>query len=541
MKQLLFLFSFIGLFAEAFATLPGDGNESYCAEGLQTQGLYYRNASFDQPIIGVKLKIQEDQRFWRIGFRLSEKTVIRSLRNFRLYKTSVNYFAPARAVELKGARITTEKGCEIHFDFWKNGSGPEIIVKPNEHLWLTAQVQTTMPKAATIDASILNVHVNGIVCKVENEDPVGEGVVYEFDRHVVPYYRMGFIKNWNKNYYDYVSEVVFFYMRVNGDGTLGHGWDCGKQYDEASFLEALHKLKEGRGNRPVRILLGIAHCKGELSGVTRHPVSRERLAQSITDAVKKYDLDGVDIDWEYPESASDWRGFEALVAALKPKLFALGGGKMISSAMSNYKFPEAVDHYGLGHDELKGLHQQLDMLNMMTYDAASTDGHSPLWLHHQSKDFATRYAGLPPCKINIGMPCYTNEHHPDGRLTWNQNGFSWVVGSHSKHLQNKDVFSHNGMLYSYNSIATIRSKAKDLKKGGYGVMIWGYDTDVPLNHAKSFARTLASIFRPSDRQAPPKERTEQTITRKTTIRAKAKPAAVINRSGSTKKRPIIKH
>lgn len=534
MRRLLLIISFIGLFTEAFAALRGDGDTNYRVEGVQTQGLYYRDASFDQPIIGAKFLLTGEHRFWRIGFRFSNKTNLKSLRKLKLYKTSVNYFSPARATELKGAKATVVEGREIHFDFWNNGKGPEIIIRPNEHLWLTAQVQPSMPRGSTIDAAITHAHVNGIVCMVENEAPIGEGVVYEFDRHVVPYYRMGFIQNWNKNYYNYVSEVVFFYMRVNNDGTLGHGWDCGKQYDETSFQEALNQLKQGRGSLPVRILLGIAHCAGELSRVTQNPALREKLAQHILDAVKKYDLDGVDIDWEYPGSAADWRGFEALVADLKPKLFALGGGKMISSAMSNYKFPEAVNHYGLGLDELKGLHQQLDMLNTMTYDAASTDGHSPFWLHHQSKDFATRYAGLPPCKINIGMPCYTNEHHLDGRLTWKQNGYSWLVGSHLKDLQNKDVFKENGMLYSYNSIKTIRAKAKDLKKGGYGVMIWGYDTDAPLNNIHAFARTLAGVFRPSDRPLPVQDKAHSSTTQKKATPTKAKPSPPSRRTSANK-------
>lgn len=536
MKRLLLIVALIGFFTEAFATLLGDGDASYRAEGVQTQGLYYRDASFDQPIIGAKLVLKGDHRFWRIGFRFSDKTNLKSLRKLKLYKTSVNYFSPARATELKGAKASVN-GREIQFDFWNNGKGPEIIVRPDEHIWLTAQVQPSMPKGSTIDASITHVHVNGVVCMVEHEAPMGEGVVYEFDRHVVPYYRMGFIRNWNKSYYNYVSEVVFFYMRVNGDGSLGHGWDCGKQYDEASFQEALNQLKQGRGNKPVRILLGIAHCAGELSRVTQNPTLRKQLVRSILDAVKKYELDGVDIDWEYPGSAADWRGFEALVAELKPGLFRLGGGKMISSAMSNYKFPEAVNHYGLRLEELKGAHQQLDMLNTMTYDAASTDGHSPFWLHHQSKDFATRYAGLPPCKINIGMPCYTNEHHLDGRVTWKQNGYSWLVNSHLKDLQNNDVFRENGMLYSYNSLKTIRAKAKDLKKGGYGVMIWGYDTDVPFTNTYSFARTLASVFRPSDRQVQEKK---PATAQKQSAKAKVKPSATPRCKVPVKKRSATK-
>jgi hypothetical protein len=133
------------------------------------------------------------------------------------------------------------------------------------------------------------------------------------------------------------------------------------------------------------------------------------------------------------------------------------------------------------------------------------------------------------------MPCYTNEHHLDGRLTWKQNGYSWLVGSHLKDLQNKDVFKENGMLYSYNSIKTIRAKAKDLKKGGYGVMIWGYDTDAPLNNIHAFARTLAGVFRPSDRQVTAQAKTPPSTTPKNPTKTKVKPKSTPRRKATNPK------
>ena len=65
---------------------------------------------------------------------------------------------------------------------------------------------------------------------------------------------------------------------------------------------------------------------------------------------------------------------------------ALNRGMMVSSAMSNYKLPEAVNTYGLSREELAGLHQQFDFFNTMTYDNGTMDGHSPMWLHNQSKE-----------------------------------------------------------------------------------------------------------------------------------------------------------
>ncbi|MBQ9693826.1 MAG: hypothetical protein IJV69_03635, partial [Kiritimatiellae bacterium] len=391
--------------AVSLATITGDNNSSYAAEGIQTQGVYYRDATFDQPLIGAKMVLGfASQPFWRFRIELSEGTDPALLSDFKIYKTSVNYFAPARATELTGGTLTVD-GRDVFFDL--------TATKPNvnngDYIWVTARVSKEADPGVEIDAKITAVHINGVVCKVENEDPAGAGVTYEFRRHVVPYYRMARVGKWNDVYYDVVSEVVFFYMGASADGTLFYGWEGG-QYDETSFGNALEVLRDGRGDRPVRILLGIGHSMAGLSAATQNAEARAKLVDQIIYYVEKFGFDGVDIDWEYPASAADWRGFEKLVAELKPRPFALGGGKMISSAMSNYKFAEAVESYGLSSVELKGLHQQFDMLNMMTYDNGTSDGHSPWWLHDQSKDFGTRLAGLPPVKVNVGLPFYTNEH-----------------------------------------------------------------------------------------------------------------------------------
>ena len=492
---------FVGLFASvatadvAPISIDGDNNPSYTARGIQTQGIYYRDSSFDQVLIGAKMELNftSAMPFWRFYIQLSEGTDPSMLSDFKIYKTSVNYFAPARATELTGGSVSVN-GRNIGFDLTANK--PNVV--NGDYIWVTARVANNAAPGVEVDAKITAVHVNGFVCRVENEDPVGAGMTYEFRRHVVPYYRMGLVNGWNDTYYDLVSEVVFFHMCVAGNGNLVPGWEAGSEYKEELFRESLERLRDGRGDRPVRILLGLAHCAGELSTATQNDTARANLVNQIIHYVEKFGFDGVDIDWEYPESANDWRGFEKLVAELKPRLFALGGGKMISSATSNYKLPEATETFRLSAVELKGLHQQLDMLNMMTYDHSSTDGHSPMWLHNQSKDFATRLAGLPPVKVCVGLPFYTNEHNSGGQVTWLQMGYDWVYYNFPQYVDSTDTFWHDGYMYSYNSINTIRTKGADLRVGGYGAMIWAFECDIPYDNPKSLARALSSTMRPLD-------------------------------------------
>ena len=91
---------------------------------------------------------------------------------------------------------------------------------------------------------------------------------------------MARVGNWNDAYYAVISEVIFFYMGVSGNGSMYYGWEMG-QYDETSFRNALERLRDGRGDRPVRILLGLAHCAEGLSQATQNAESRAKLVDQI--------------------------------------------------------------------------------------------------------------------------------------------------------------------------------------------------------------------------------------------------------------------
>lgn len=54
-------------------------------------------------------------------------------------------------------------------------------------------------------------------------------------------------------------------------------------------------------------------------------MGEEKFAQELTALVKKYDFDGVDIDWEYPASADDWKVYDSFTQKLHRDLKAYKG------------------------------------------------------------------------------------------------------------------------------------------------------------------------------------------------------------------------
>lgn len=60
----------------------------------------------------------------------------------------------------------------------------------------------------------------------------------------------------------------------------------------------------------------------------------EKVADQITALVKKYDFDGVDIDWEYPSTADDWKRYDSFIQKLHRDLKAYKEDAVISTALS---------------------------------------------------------------------------------------------------------------------------------------------------------------------------------------------------------------
>jgi chitinase len=179
--------------------------------------------------------------------------------------------------------------------------------------------------------------------------------------------------------------------------------------------------------------------------------SRTRFVNDALYIVNQYGLDGVDIDWEYPDAGASANNFEALITelsnALKPT------GKLLSAAV--------IGNGGQGAGVSLGALNKLDHLNVMSYDANNYD-HST---YNYAIDCLNYWSGrgLAKNKIVLGVPFY-------GRPSWSS--FATLVSQGAD--PNGDIFNGNG----YNGKTTIANKATYVKNNGYGgIMIWELSQD----------------------------------------------------------------
>lgn len=192
------------------------------------------------------------------------------------------------------------------------------------------------------------------------------------------------------------------------------------------------------------------------------PKTRTAFVESLVNLVDEFDLDGVDMDWEYPDpilpSADN---YVALMKELREKLQPKN--KKLTAAVVSYH-----DKHGYGiKDEVFEL---VDWLNLMAYDDDHNtfEGkhvpHSPYWLAVRSFEYWIDSRGLPGAKAVMGVPFYGKG---DG------------TGASYKELleQGADPYADIHEEIYYNGITTIKEKTKLAKERGSGIMIW----EIPLD------------------------------------------------------------
>ncbi|WP_440960695.1 glycosyl hydrolase family 18 protein [Paenibacillus nitricinens] len=219
----------------------------------------------------------------------------------------------------------------------------------------------------------------------------------------------------------------------NGTIVLGDPWiDTGKSFGDDKWddpikgnLKQLWKLKEKNPNLKTMISVGGWTWSNRFSDVAATAVTREVFANSAVDFIRKYKMDGVDLDWEYPVSGGlagnsyrpeDKENYILLLQKIREKLNAAGqtDGKTYLLTIASGAGPTYVNN-----NNLAGIASIVDWINIMTYDFNGswnkTTGHNaPLYY-----DPAASASGLTePQNFNIdkAVTSYLDHGVPANKL-----------------------------------------------------------------------------------------------------------------------------
>ena len=316
-----------------------------------------------------------------------------------------------------------------------------------------------------------------------------------------------------------LTHINIAFGNLNIDGTL---W--AKEHDKVKMIPQIREW-----NPELKIILSLVPGQPEAFTLCSADAKlREKAAAEIARAVVELDLDGIDLDWEFPcfpsngvdATIADKKNFTLFCEAIRRHLDAIGTKKYL------FTIAAGADFYFVHCVELKQIIQYLDYICLMTYDLkcgfhALAGHHTALYsnigdVFMNSCDQALRLFhenGVPKEKLLMGAAFYSRKweniqdrnhgllqicktgggYGPDYDVLdaeyINQNGYVryWDDQAKAPYLFNGSTF------LSYDDEESLTLKAQYVKEHGYGgIFYWEHKCD----KTRKLLNTLYEELRP---------------------------------------------
>ena len=302
-----------------------------------------------------------------------------------------------------------------------------------------------------------------------------------------------------------LTHIIYSFLRLKGDSLVV------TNEKQRQTLKALVELKSSHPNLKIMVALGGWGGCEPCSGVFSTETGRNHFVASVKSILDEYQLDGLDLDWEYPViegypghpyAPTDKENFTELVKGLRK---SLGKKKEISFAAGGFSsfIEQSIDW--------KAAMKYVNRVNLMSYDLVSgfskqTGHHTTLYtnaIQQQSTDRGVQLIlqqGVSSKKIVIGAAFYarTWKDVPDVNNGLYQPGEFQSFVPYKKGLTDLDSAhgfetfydeqAHSYWKYNkskkefatFDNAASIRGKVKYLKKMKLGgIMFWELTLDTP--------------------------------------------------------------
>lgn len=291
---------------------------------------------------------------------------------------------------------------------------------------------------------------------------------------------------------------------------FAHVNDSGEVYfrnpNSPSHIAQLQALK---GKNPdLKILVSVGGWGADgFSDAALTDSSRAKFSRSAVEMVKRYGLDGFDVDWEFPGQPGpgikfreeDKENFTLMLQSLREHLDALSEERAKSRDERYLLTIASNDNQRFfDHTEMDKLHVYLDFVNIMSYDmfssGSSTTGHHSGLYRSEGPDAPARtteaavqrhlVAGIPPRKIVVGTAFY-------GR------GWAGVNpennGLYQPYERFAGAWSYDAIMRDFNESAGYQRFWDDAAKAPYlwnadSTIMISYDDPESLRHESEFVR-----------------------------------------------------
>jgi len=296
---------------------------------------------------------------------------------------------------------------------------------------------------------------NPAICRA---DAIPQAAMDEAQFKVIGYYSGDlFNEPVEKLQTDKMTHVIYAFLIPQENGTL-------VDLEKPEQLKQLVTQAHNDGTKVFIALGGWSYLGQPLAPVFESVAASQEKSNLLIDNIcalaEEYDLDGVELDWEFPNPNSI-ADYERLVVDLKIALDSQG--KELTAALNGaWSATEAPEASKLITDACLN---SFNFINVMAYDMNNED-HSPIWFAETSINYWLN-RGIPADKIVAGMPLYA-------RPSWLQ--YRNLVAQNPQNAY-EDYAPTVPLESYYNGLNTLREKTViALKKAG-GVMLFDINED----------------------------------------------------------------
>ncbi|MEH1165032.1 glycosyl hydrolase family 18 protein [Micromonospora sp. CPCC 205539] len=262
---------------------------------------------------------------------------------------------------------------------------------------------------------------------------------------------VGYMPSWAGNIntiqYNKLTHINYAFILPNSDGSL-QGVDGGR-------LSSL--VSQGHANN-VKVSIAVGGWNdgndSAFEALAANAGSRTNFVNNLVNFVNQYNLDGVDMDWEYPDPGASANNYTALMTQLGSAMHSRG--KLLTAAV--------VSEGGSVQGVQTAVFAQVDWLNIMAYDGGSPHSNYD-WSINSVNLWKAR--GLPASKAVLGIPFYSRPVYYN---------YSYLVGLDPANA-NRDCATVNGSQQCWNGIPTVKRKTQWALANAGGVMNWELSQD----------------------------------------------------------------
>lgn len=263
--------------------------------------------------------------------------------------------------------------------------------------------------------------------------------------------------------YDQITHLNYAFAIPQSDGNLAPFKDSAK----------LNAIVANAKKHQVKVFISVGGWGlGDGGGndyrfekLASEPATRKRFVQAVSKFIVHHKLDGLDLDWEYPDDSmntgagqkekSSWYFIE-LMKELRSELNSKN--KLLTIAVVGNN-----DSIGAGIPE--ETYKYVDWVNIMSYDNSKEKNHSSYQHAVDCLDYWINKRNLPAHKAVLGLPFYGK---------YPATAYNKILEKDAMAAQKDSVA---GILYNGPNLIKAKTRLA-LEKGCGGVMFWELSHDV---------------------------------------------------------------